>query len=107
MKLQQYQFEMMPESFQFCSNQASYAFHSDGFLEFCGYCMINSQATPVSLELEQQGEQRWHCQVRTEAEMTAMSERCVKINGQIDLAAVEPELQIYFEERLHATDQQC
>ncbi len=90
----------MPDSAQFCTDNVIYAFHEEGFMEFKGYCMINSMASPVNIEIEAVENDRYICHVLTVCELTAMSEKCILLSGKIECKKVNQQLQITAAERI-------
>ncbi len=100
MKIIEYKFDLMPDSAQFCTDTVIYAFHEEGFMEFKGYCMINSMASPVNIEMEGVGKNRYICHVLTVCELTAMSEKCIMLSGKMECKEVNQQLQITAKERI-------
>ncbi len=102
MKIIEFTFDHMPPSAQFCTHTVIYLFNDAGFIEFKAYCMINSMAEPIGLELERIGENRYLCHVLTVCEMTALSEKCILISGKMTCRVVNPELEMTVREHLKA-----
>jgi len=100
MKIIDYSFEHLPDSAQFCSDTVIFAFHDVGFIEFRAYCMINSMAQPVSIELEAIGDNSFVCHVVTTCELTAMSEKCILLQGKLECKEVNQQLQLTVRQRL-------
>ncbi len=75
MNIIEFEFDPLPDSVQFCTDTVIFAFHEVGFIEFRAYCMINSLAQPIDIEIEEIGENRYLCHVLTACELTAMSEK--------------------------------
>ena len=100
MKIIKYEFKPMADSAQFCTNSAIYAFHELGFIEFMAYCMINSQATPVDIEIEQVGTGEYMCHVRTVCDLIALSEKCIQVKGRLERKEVNRQMQINVRERI-------
>lgn len=100
MKIIDYSFEHLPDSAQFCSDTVIFAFHDFGFIEFRAYCMINSMAQPVAIELEAIGDNSFVCHVVTTCELTAMSEKCILLLGKLEWKEVNQQLQLSVCQRL-------
>jgi len=100
MKIIDFEFEHLPDSAQFCSNTVIYAFHDVGFIEFKAYCMINSMAQPIAIEIEETGENSYICHIVTSCELTAMSEKCILLKGKLECKQVNQQLQLSVRERL-------
>lgn len=106
MKIIEFKFEPMPDSAQFCTENVIYAFHEEGFIEFKAYCMINSQAQPVNIEIEEIRENRYMCHVLTECELTAMSEKCILLKGKLECKEVNKQIQMTVRQRMVEGQQQ-
>lgn len=100
MNIIEFRFEPKPDSAQFCTDTVIFAFHEEGFIEFRAYCMINSQARPVDIEIEEIGENRYMCHVLTICELTAMSEKCILLKGKLECKAVNQQMQMTVSERI-------
>ena len=100
MKIIDFTFGLMPDSSQFCTDTVIYAFHETGIIEFRAYCMINSQAQPVDIEIEQTGDNSFICHVLTECELTAMSEKCIMLEGKLECREINQQLQMTVGERI-------
>ena len=90
----------MPDSAQFCTDTVIYAFHEVGFIEFKAYCMINSMARQVNIEIEEVGQNKYICNVLTVCELTAMSEKCILLSGKMECKEVNQQLQMIVRQRI-------
>lgn len=95
-----FKFERMSDSAQFCTDVAIHSFHEEGFIEFKAYCMINSMAEPMDLEIEKVGENEYKCHVLILYEMTAMSEICILVSGRMECREVKQQLKITVKEKM-------
>ncbi len=100
MKIIEFNFEYMPDSAKFCTDTIIYTFHEVGFIEFKGYCMINSMASPVNVEIEEDGKNRYIVHVLTACELIAMSEKCILVSGKMECKEVNQQLQMAAQERI-------
>jgi len=100
MKIIEFKFDLMPDSAQFCTDTVIYSFHEEGFIEFKTYCMINSMARPVNIEIEEVGQNRYICHVLTVCELTAMSEKCILLSGKMECKEVNQQLQMTVRQRI-------
>jgi hypothetical protein len=100
MKIIEFKFDPMPDSAQFCTDTVIYAFHEVGFIEFRAYCMINSLAQPVNIEIVEIGENRYMCHVLTVCELTAMSEKCILLKGKLECKEVNEQMQMTVRQRI-------
>jgi len=100
MKIIDYSFEHLPDSAQFCSDTVIFVFHDVGFIGFRAYCMINSMAQPVAIELEAVADDSFVCHVVTTCELTAMSEKCILLQGKLKCKEVNQQLQLSVRQRL-------
>ncbi|THB79898.1 MAG: hypothetical protein D3926_09815 [Desulfobacteraceae bacterium] len=100
MKIIEFKFEYLPESAQFCTDTVIHTFHETGFIEFKGYCMINSMASPVDIEIEAQEKDRYILHIHTVCELIAMSEKCIFLSGKMECNAVNQSLQMTARERI-------
>lgn len=100
MKIIEFEFIPMPDSAQFCTEEVIYAFHEEGFIEFMAYCMINSFAQPLDIEIEEVGENSYICHVLTVTEMIVMSERCIMVKGRLECKEVNQQLEMTVRQRI-------
>ena len=104
MKIIAFTFETMPGSAQFCTDTVIYSFHEEGFIQFKAYCMINSMASPVDIELEAVGKNQYICHILTVCEMTALSEKCIFISGKMACKEVNQHLQMIVRQKLDSKE---
>ena len=69
-------------------------------IEFRAYCMINSLAQPIDIEIEEIGENRYLCHVLTACELTAMSEKCVLLKGKLECKEVNQQMLMTVRQRI-------
>ncbi len=100
MKIIEFKFEYIPDSAKFCTDTIIYTFHEVGFIEFKGYCMINSMASPVDIEIEKKGKDKYIFHVLTVCELIAMSEKCILLSGKMECKEVNQKLQMASRERI-------
>ncbi len=100
MDIIEFEFSSMPESFQFCTDTVIFAYHDAGFMEFQAYCMINSQARPMGIEIEETGENRFLCHVLTSCGMIAMSEKCILLKGKLKCKEVNQQMHMTVRQRI-------
>jgi len=106
MKLIEFKFDPLPDSAQFCTDNVIYAFDEEGFIEFKAYCMINSMATPVNLEIEELGKDRYICHVLTVCELPVLSEKCILISGKMECKEVNQQLQMTARQQIIESQEQ-
>ena len=100
MEIIEFNFEKMSDSAQFCTDVAIHSFHEEGFIEFRAYCIINSMAKPVNIELVRIEENEYKCHVLTVCELLAMSERCILVSGKLTCGEVNHQLRITAKQKI-------